>query len=59
MTASGDRQPIYQLEIRPEMRGSVELRMLVKALLAAAREELEWAERADAEARKEVRADPA
>jgi hypothetical protein len=35
-------QPIYQLEIRPEMRDSVEFRLLIKALLAAAREELAW-----------------
>jgi hypothetical protein len=32
----------YQLEIRPEMRRSREFRLLVEALLSAAREELEW-----------------
>jgi len=37
-----EQQPIYQLEIRPEMRDSVEFRLLCKALLAAAREELAW-----------------
>lgn len=35
-------EPIYWLEIRPEMRGTPAFRMLVEALLSAAREELEW-----------------
>jgi hypothetical protein len=35
-------QFVFQLEIRPEKRKSPEFRLLVEALLAAAREELEW-----------------
>ena len=33
---------VFQLEIRPEKRSTPEFRLLVEALLAAAREELEW-----------------
>jgi hypothetical protein len=40
-----EKQPaqfVFQLEIRPEKRKSPEFRLLVDALLSAAREELEW-----------------
>lgn len=39
---------LFQLEIRPEKRHTPEFRLLVEALLDAAKEELEWERQAKA-----------
>jgi hypothetical protein len=37
----GDERRVLELRIRPHMRGNIELRLLIEALLSAAKEELE------------------
>ena len=47
-----EKQPaqfVFQLEIRPDKRHTPEFRVLVEALLDAARDELEWEKQEQAE----------